>query len=172
MRGSAHVLLGERSGKSWRCFCWQKGNFTIINEFIYGQTWKIWPTPLSLSLYSTFKAATKENLWTYQRKPEYSRKLVIFIDKVIKVVELFSNQMEKLISPTKIFLLTWLRWLQYMCKFIVKLYDNIFLVYLKFIFYLYFIFVKFYITVGVTNSHCIYLVGFMLIKIENLMYTF
>ena len=27
----------------------------MINEFRYGQTWKIWPPPLSLSLYSTFK---------------------------------------------------------------------------------------------------------------------
>ena len=27
----------------------------MINEFKYGQTWKIWPSPLSLSLYSTFK---------------------------------------------------------------------------------------------------------------------
>ena len=32
-----------------------KGKFIIINEFKYGQTWKIWPFPLSLSLYSTFK---------------------------------------------------------------------------------------------------------------------
>ena len=26
----------------------------MINEFKYGQTWKIWQSPLSLSLYSTF----------------------------------------------------------------------------------------------------------------------
>ena len=26
----------------------------MINEFKYGQTWKIWPSQLSLSLYSTF----------------------------------------------------------------------------------------------------------------------
>ena len=26
-----------------------------MNEFKYGQTWKIWPSPLSLSLYSSFK---------------------------------------------------------------------------------------------------------------------
>ena len=26
----------------------------MINEFKSGQTWKIWPSPLSLSLYSTF----------------------------------------------------------------------------------------------------------------------
>ena len=29
----------------------------MINEFKYGQTWKIRPSPLSLSLYSTFKAS-------------------------------------------------------------------------------------------------------------------
>ena len=27
----------------------------MFNEFKYGQTWKIWPSPLSLSLYSTFE---------------------------------------------------------------------------------------------------------------------
>ena len=27
----------------------------MINEFKYGQNWKIWPSPLNLSLYSTFK---------------------------------------------------------------------------------------------------------------------
>ena len=27
----------------------------MINQFKYGQTWNIWPSPLSLSLYITFK---------------------------------------------------------------------------------------------------------------------
>ena len=54
-RTEAHVLLGEGSGKIWKCSCWEKGNFIMINEFKYGQTWKIWPSLLSLSLYSTFK---------------------------------------------------------------------------------------------------------------------
>ena len=27
----------------------------MLNEFKYRQTWKIWPSPISLSLYSTFK---------------------------------------------------------------------------------------------------------------------
>ena len=31
----------------------------MINEFKYGQTWKIWPSPLSLSLYSTFQPFTE-----------------------------------------------------------------------------------------------------------------
>ena len=30
-------------------------NFIMINEFKYGQIWKVWPSPLSLWLYSTFK---------------------------------------------------------------------------------------------------------------------
>ena len=51
----AHVLLGERSGKIWTCSCWEKVNFIMINEFKYGQTWKIWPSPLSLSLYNLYK---------------------------------------------------------------------------------------------------------------------
>ena len=54
-KGSAHVLLGEGSEKIWTCSCREKGNFIMINEFKYGQTWKIWPSPLSLSFYSTFK---------------------------------------------------------------------------------------------------------------------
>ena len=38
----------------------------MINEFKYGQTWKIWSSPLSVSLYSTFKGLNEENryeLW-------------------------------------------------------------------------------------------------------------
>ena len=33
----------------------------MINEFKYGQTWKIWPFQLSLSLYSTFTVWYLEN---------------------------------------------------------------------------------------------------------------
>ena len=51
------VYLTREVGTIWRCSCWEKGNFVIINELKYGQTWKIWPSPLSLSLYSTFKAS-------------------------------------------------------------------------------------------------------------------
>ena len=32
----------------------------MINEFKYGQTWKIWPSTLSLSLYSTIKSFLKK----------------------------------------------------------------------------------------------------------------
>ena len=48
----------------------------MINEFRYSQTWKIWSSPLSLSLYSTFKACNipplKENkkgyIYIYKKK--------------------------------------------------------------------------------------------------------
>ena len=48
------VLCGERSGRIWKSSCWEKGNFIITIEFKYGQTWEIWPSALSLSLYCTF----------------------------------------------------------------------------------------------------------------------
>ena len=71
MKGSTHVLLGEGSGKIWTCSCWEKGNFIMINEFKYGQAWKIWPSPLSLSLYSTFKEDIK--LIKESNKPQTTR---------------------------------------------------------------------------------------------------
>ena len=46
--------LVKEEGKIWTCSCWEKGDFIVINEFKYGQTRKIWPSPLRLSLYSTF----------------------------------------------------------------------------------------------------------------------
>ena len=55
-RREAHMFyLAREVGKIWTCSCWEKCNFIMINEFKYSQTWKIWPSPLSLSLYSTFK---------------------------------------------------------------------------------------------------------------------
>ena len=50
----AHILLDEGSGKIWTCPCCEKGNLIMVNEFKYWQTWKIWPSPLSLSLYNPF----------------------------------------------------------------------------------------------------------------------
>ena len=39
----------------------------MVNEFKYGQTWKILPSPLSLlSLYSTFKYAFDKYLYAIQ----------------------------------------------------------------------------------------------------------
>ena len=58
-RREAHVLFGEESGKSWTCSWREKGNFIMINELKYGQTWKIWPSPLSFSLYNPFKVIFK-----------------------------------------------------------------------------------------------------------------
>ena len=55
-RREAHIFhLGREEEKIWRCFCQEKCNFIMISEFKYGQTWKIWPSPLSLSIYSTIK---------------------------------------------------------------------------------------------------------------------
>ena len=54
--GEVHMFhLAREVGKIWRCSCWGKGNFIMINEIKYGQTWTIWPPPLTLSPYSTFK---------------------------------------------------------------------------------------------------------------------
>ena len=33
----------------------------MINEFKYDQTWKTWPSPLTLSLYNPFKILNNEN---------------------------------------------------------------------------------------------------------------
>ena len=55
----AHMFYLEREvEKLCRCSCWE-GNLIMINEFKYGKTWKIWPSTLSLSLYSTFKGSIR-----------------------------------------------------------------------------------------------------------------
>ena len=54
-------LLREMGKICW-CSCWKEGNFILIYEFKYGQTWKICLYPLSLSLKSTFKRCLEENL--------------------------------------------------------------------------------------------------------------
>ena len=54
-------LAAKEVGKIWTCSCWEKGNFIMINEFRYGQAWKNWPSPLSLSLYNT------SNAWAYSK---------------------------------------------------------------------------------------------------------
>ena len=46
MKGSAHVLLGEGSGKNLEMFLLKKGTFIMINEFKHRQTWKNWPYPV------------------------------------------------------------------------------------------------------------------------------
>ena len=38
----AHMFyLARKVGRIWRCSCWEKGNFIMINEFKYRQTWKL-----------------------------------------------------------------------------------------------------------------------------------
>ena len=55
MKTSAHVLLGERSGKNLDGDVHLlRKNFIMVNELKYGQSLKIWPSPLSLSLCKTF----------------------------------------------------------------------------------------------------------------------
>ena len=58
LKGSTHVLFSKGRGKNLDMFLLRKGNFIMINELRYGQTWKVWPSPFSLSLYSTFKTCT------------------------------------------------------------------------------------------------------------------
>ena len=51
----AHMFYTAREvWKIWTFSCWEKDSCIMINEFKYGQTWKISPFPLSLPLYSTF----------------------------------------------------------------------------------------------------------------------
>ena len=61
-RESHMLYLSREVGRIWRCSCWEKGNFIMISEFKYRQTWKMWPSPLSLSLYNTFKLIYLINL--------------------------------------------------------------------------------------------------------------
>ena len=53
------MLKWEVEKGSRYCF-WEKGNFMLIYEFKYGQTWKIWPSSLNLSLWNAFKGGEKE----------------------------------------------------------------------------------------------------------------
>ena len=46
----------------------KKVNFIMINEFKYGQAWKIWPSPLSLSLYNPFKYVKTFSVYKLKRK--------------------------------------------------------------------------------------------------------
>ena len=54
-RGEALFYLAWEVERIWRCYCCEKGKFIMIIEFKYRQTWKIWPSPLSLALSSTSK---------------------------------------------------------------------------------------------------------------------
>ena len=52
----------------------------MINEFKYGQTWNIWPSPLSLSLYSTFEVHRVHAV--VDIKPIYLNKRYLFQNKI------------------------------------------------------------------------------------------
>ena len=71
----AHVLLGWGRWENLDMFLLGKGNFIMINKFRYGQIWKIWPSPISLSLYSTFNPiGHSPQIWT------------LFLAELIKVL--------------------------------------------------------------------------------------
>ena len=55
-------LAGE-VGKVWRCSCWEEDNVILISEFEDDETWKIWWSILSLSLYSTLNVKLKESIF-------------------------------------------------------------------------------------------------------------
>ena len=57
----------------------------MTNEFKYGQTWNIWPSPLSLSLYSNFKCFWKKSV-SWDKKEKHLIQLICdygFTRKVI-----------------------------------------------------------------------------------------
>ena len=59
-RREAHMFyLARKVRRIWRCSCLEKGDFIMINEFKYCQTWTFWPCSLSLSLCSTFRSFCK-----------------------------------------------------------------------------------------------------------------
>ena len=63
-RGEAHMFyLARELGQIWTCSCWGKGKFIMVNEFKDGQTWTIWPSPLSLALYSTVTGYFSPKRW-------------------------------------------------------------------------------------------------------------
>ena len=89
-KGSAHVLLGEGSGKIWTCSCWEKGNLIMINEFKYGQTWKIRPSPLTLSLYNPFKKLCPWCQFVENLHPKFQLEagyLVVFWDLMLHLLK-------------------------------------------------------------------------------------
>ena len=64
----AHMFyLAREVGKFGHVLAEKKATL-MINEFKYGQTWKIWQFPLSLSLYSTFKCLLKFQFYKVKLK--------------------------------------------------------------------------------------------------------
>ena len=77
------IYMAREVGKIWRCSCREKGNFVMINVFKYGKTWIIWPSPLSLPLYSTFKSFD----FTFSRKKYTERCLGVWIVLSVSFIE-------------------------------------------------------------------------------------
>ena len=69
MKGSAHVSLGEGSGKNFGDVLTEKKVTFFIVEFKYGQTSKMWPSQLSLSLYTTFNPIQAYNVTSSKLQP-------------------------------------------------------------------------------------------------------
>ena len=73
MKEKAHKPLGEGSRRNLLMLLLRKSNFVLIYEFKYGQNWKNWPSPLSLSLslYKTFNSLfwliNDQFLWYYHQ---------------------------------------------------------------------------------------------------------
>ena len=82
--------LAWEVGKIWICPCGEKGNVVSINEFKYGQAWKIWPSPLSLSLRSTFndtyfgmKFWVPVKLFYIALFPQYCNAIILYIFDIL-----------------------------------------------------------------------------------------
>ena len=72
----------------------------MINEFKYGQIWKIWPSPLSLSLYSisdrhyflTVLASIEISAWAIHSIIQGE-----FFNEVVAAIHFFRGYMEQII---------------------------------------------------------------------------
>ena len=66
-RREVHMFyLVREVGKFGHVLVEKKGNCRMINEFKYGETWKICPSPLSLSLYSIFKVYISDMTFSHR----------------------------------------------------------------------------------------------------------
>ena len=71
-REACTIHLVKKVREIWRYSCWEKGNFILICEFKFGQTWKIWPSTLSLSFYNTFNS--RKVHWKSSQKNFFSKR--------------------------------------------------------------------------------------------------
>ena len=68
----------------------------MINEFRYGQIWKICPSPLSLSLYSTFKSVLVENNSTEINTPYFLPRTSEYVLKCSEYSSIIPSMFEKI----------------------------------------------------------------------------